>query len=159
MRNLSALEASVVAGVGYKSLDLWTRMGLVVPAASVSGTGNRRAYDFRGLVALRVVRDLRRSGASANVVAKVAEHVELRRDLKHGGTLLPPTWIASDGVRVIEFVRSDAAKLAKLGTVLSVVRLDVVVVELRERLAREAPRRRKGERGDERGTWRIRVKR
>lgn len=67
-------QAAKIAGVAHRTVDYWATIGLIVPSvAESSGTGKTRLYDFSDLVALRVARELRNAGISAQALRAVIE--------------------------------------------------------------------------------------
>jgi hypothetical protein len=57
--------ACAIAGITYKQLDYWARTGLVEPSVrAAQGSGTRRLYSFRDILALKVVKRLLDTGIS-----------------------------------------------------------------------------------------------
>ena len=81
--SFSAVEAAKFAVVPYQTVDYWARTGFIEPsAAGANGRGSERKYTFDDLIALRVARELRKAGASAQALRTVigalrAEHHSL----------------------------------------------------------------------------------
>jgi DNA-binding transcriptional MerR regulator len=79
--SFSAVEASRIADVPYGSLDYWARTKLVIPSiAEANGTGTERRYDFKDLLALRAVKELRQRGISTQALRQAVEYV---REVRH----------------------------------------------------------------------------
>ena len=77
----STPEAHRIARISYRMLDYWIREGLVEPAVPAKGTGNRRRFSWRDLVAVRAIAALREAGVSLQAVRKVqAALVEFEGD-------------------------------------------------------------------------------
>lgn len=73
-RRFYAGEASRITGIPYRTIDHWARTALVTPSISEArGSGRSRLYSFKDVLALRVVRDLREKGISAQAVRKVVK--------------------------------------------------------------------------------------
>jgi DNA-binding transcriptional MerR regulator len=76
IESYSAGEAAQIADVPYTSVDYWARHGLVVPSVAVAnGSGTERRYDFKDLLALRAVKELRQRGISTQALRKAIEYV------------------------------------------------------------------------------------
>lgn len=61
--------AAAIAGITYRQLDYWARTSLVVPSVSpAAGSGSKRLYGFRDIVALRTVKRLLDAGISLQSV-------------------------------------------------------------------------------------------
>jgi DNA-binding transcriptional MerR regulator len=72
--SFSAVEASHIAEVPYKTVDYWARSSFIVPSMAIAdGRGTERRYTFDDLVALRTARTLRNAGASMQALRKVVE--------------------------------------------------------------------------------------
>lgn len=60
------------AGITYRELDYWVRRGVLVPASDASGSGNVRLFDEAELRVALIVGELRKMGASLDLLARVA---------------------------------------------------------------------------------------
>lgn len=75
-RAFTAERAMALAGVSKRQLQYWDERGFVTPSISPGeGRGRPRLYDFRDVLSLRVVADLRQQGISLQELRKVADHL------------------------------------------------------------------------------------
>lgn len=51
---VSGPRAADIAGITYRRLDYWVRVGLIEPSRQARGSGTRRAFDARDLADLRL---------------------------------------------------------------------------------------------------------
>lgn len=95
--------ASQIAGITYRQLDYWCRTHLVVPSvAAAAGSGSKRLYGFRDIVALRTVKRLLDAGISLQSVrTAISVLADIGVDDLSGVTLL------SDGASVYICTSSD----------------------------------------------------
>src|SRR5512145_570084 len=85
--------ACVAAGVSYRQLDYWARIGLVVPSLRSNADPLRRLYSVGDIVMLNVLRRLLKGGCSLRSVRPVMLTLRNRPDLA-------ATTIVSDGSTV-----------------------------------------------------------
>lgn len=78
----STKRASDIIGVTYRQVDYWARTNLVTPDIEAEGSGSRRAYSYRNLLELRVVKSLLDAGFKLESVRKAFEYLrdELEQD-------------------------------------------------------------------------------
>ena len=77
----SGTRAAKIVGISYRQLDYWARTDLVRPSLSdASGSGSRRAYSYRDLLELRVIKSLLDAGIKLESVrtafSYLREHVD-----------------------------------------------------------------------------------
>ena len=95
-------EVRRYTGISYRQLDHWAREGVVVPSvSSAAGSGTRRRYSFRDILAIRVVKRLTDAGVSFRNVRLA---VQTLRQL--GEDDLASVVLVSDGESVYQ-CRSD----------------------------------------------------
>ena len=59
----SGTKTAGIVGISYRQLDYWARTGLVRPSLlDAAGSGSRRAYSYRDLLELRVIKNLLDAG-------------------------------------------------------------------------------------------------
>jgi DNA-binding transcriptional MerR regulator len=95
--------ACAAAGITYRELDYWARIGLVEP--SVSGgrdSGSRRLYSFRDVLVLKVIKRLLDSGISLEQIRAAVHHLR-----EHGLEDLTQVTLMSDGISVYECTSAD----------------------------------------------------
>lgn len=77
-RAFSADSVRRLTGLSKRQLQYWEDTGLVRPSLSrpeVRGRGRPRLYDFRDLVELKAVADLRALGISLQLIRRVRDHL------------------------------------------------------------------------------------
>ena len=73
-------RSAAIVGITYRQLDYWARTDLVRPSiADAQGSGTQRAYSYRDLVRLKVVKSLLDAGVKLQTARKAIEY--LREDL------------------------------------------------------------------------------
>src|SRR5919112_729559 len=77
----SGTKAAKIVGISYRQLDYWARTDLVRPSLSdATGSGSRRAYSYRDLIELRVIKSLLDAGIKLESVRQafryLREHVD-----------------------------------------------------------------------------------
>lgn len=95
MDGFSVGDVTRVTGVSAKTLHFWDRSGFISPSLmQARGTGTRRIYDFRDLVAIRVAAQLRAAGISLQALRKV---LELVRSIGEWEQPLAEMYLVTDG--------------------------------------------------------------
>jgi DNA-binding transcriptional MerR regulator len=69
--SFSSPEAQRIARITYRQLDYWIRTGLVRPSIGAKGSGTRRAFSYRDLVAVRAIAALKAAGVSLQAIRSV----------------------------------------------------------------------------------------
>ncbi|NMP24627.1 MerR family transcriptional regulator [Sulfobacillus harzensis] len=96
----STAQVERLTGIGAKTLHFWDHSGFVSPSVvGAHGTGSRRIYSFRDLVALRVAAQFRDAGISLHSLRKV---VTVLREMRGLEQPLPETYLVTNGVDVFE---------------------------------------------------------
>ena len=77
----SGTKAAAIVGISYRQLDYWARTDLVRPSLTdAAGSGSRRAYSYRDLLELRVIKSLLDAGIKLESVRHaftyMREHVD-----------------------------------------------------------------------------------
>lgn len=71
-------EAADLAGISFRQLDYWARLGIVVPSITDgAGSGNRRRYSAQDVRILRAVGALSALGAQASQLGPVVARLGL----------------------------------------------------------------------------------
>jgi DNA-binding transcriptional MerR regulator len=91
--------ATHVAGVTYRQLDYWARIGLVEP---IVRPGTQQLYSFRDILMLKVIKRLLDTGISLQQIRAAAQHL---RD--HATENLAQVTLMSDGVSIYECTSPD----------------------------------------------------
>ena len=96
----STAQVERLTSIGAKTLHFWDRSGFLSPSVvQAHGTGSRRIYSFRDLVALRVAGQLRDAGISLQSLRKV---VSALRDMHGLEQPLAETYLVTNGHDVFE---------------------------------------------------------
>ena len=125
-----------ITGVSYRQLDHWTRRGIVVPSVRpASGSGSRRLYSFRDLVAIRMLKRLTDAGVSLHNLGRAVQ--TLRR---LGEDDLASSVLVTDG-HTVYHCRSDdeVIDLVRDGQAVIVIAVSGTVKELRTSLPVAVP--------------------
>lgn len=75
-RPLSAREVARLAGVSYRQLDYWIRVGLVVPEREAAGSGSQRSFTAGHVPAVRACATLVQIGVDHEVIRQTVERIE-----------------------------------------------------------------------------------
>ena len=77
----SGTKAATIVGITYRQLDYWARTDLVRPSLSdAKGSGSRRAYTYRDLLELRVIKSLLDAGIKLESVRTAFEYLRTHVD-------------------------------------------------------------------------------
>ena len=102
----TAQQASQLTGCTQHQLRYWDRVDLVRP--SIQGTGGRpgvrRLYNFRDLVALRVVRSLLDNGMSVQRVRRAWDYLRRNADME---SHLSEVKLVTDGSTIFRVASGD----------------------------------------------------
>jgi DNA-binding transcriptional MerR regulator len=72
----SGTHAAKVVGITYRQLDYWARTDLIRPSLSdAAGSGSRRAYSYKDLLELRVIKTLLDAGIKLESVRDVFKYL------------------------------------------------------------------------------------
>ena len=117
-----------IVGITYRQLDYWARTDLVRPSlAEARGSGTKRAYSYRDLVVLKVIKDLLDAGLSLQAIRQAIDYLrrELGTDVAAARLVISPSSVAlihGDG-DIIDLLRRGQG-------VFNIVPLDGVVEQL-----------------------------
>lgn len=77
-----AADVRRLTGLTYRQLDYIARSGVLTPGVADSeGKGSRRLFNFRDVIAIRVVSELRRCGFRSGSLQTIARFVQRSRQL------------------------------------------------------------------------------
>jgi DNA-binding transcriptional MerR regulator len=131
----SGKHAAEIVGITYRQLDYWARTDLVRPSlADATGSGSRRAYGYRDLLELKVVKNLLDAGIKLESVRDVFEYLRdnLGEDVAAVSLVISGSGsvLVRDGEGLIDLVRQGQGVLniLPLGGVKNEV--DAAIVEL-----------------------------
>lgn len=90
-------QAAKIVGISYRQLDYWARTDLIRPSVSeATGSGSRRAYSYRDLLELRLVKTLLDAGIRLESVRDVFEYLR-----SHVGADLASAHLVISGASVV----------------------------------------------------------
>ncbi len=123
-----------LTGVTYRQLDYWARTSLVTPSiATAKGSGSKRAYSYRDVLEVKVIKSLLDSGLSLKRARQAVEC--LRQDL--GGNLASSSLVLSDRGSVLARSDGELVDLLRGGQgVFNIFPLAGVLAELSSSLQR-----------------------
>ncbi len=100
LEGFSTAQVEQLTGIGAKTLHFWDRSGFLSPSVvRAHGTGSRRIYSFRDLVALRVAAQLRDAGISLQSLRKVVSTLRKMHGLEQP---LAETYLVTNGCDILE---------------------------------------------------------
>jgi DNA-binding transcriptional MerR regulator len=96
--------ASRLTGVNVKTLENWAQRGFLTPTfAAFPGTGSRRVYSFRDLIAIRVAAHMRERGIDVRYMHEVVNYLRKRKGLDlTASDILASTILVTDGHDIYE---------------------------------------------------------
>jgi DNA-binding transcriptional MerR regulator len=78
----SGTKAAAIVGISYRQLDYWARTDLVRPSlCDASGSGSRRAYSYRDLLELRVIKTMLDAGIKLEAVRTAFGYLRQHSDI------------------------------------------------------------------------------
>ncbi|MFA5889637.1 MAG: MerR family transcriptional regulator [Actinomycetota bacterium] len=109
----SSFQTARFTGITGNQLRYWDKIGLVSPSVRSTGgrSGVRRAYSFRDLVALKVVKSLLDGGMS---LQRVRRAFEFLRDHAHFDAQLSEVKLVTDGRSIFKICKDDGEILDAL---------------------------------------------
>lgn len=147
----SAPDAHRIAGITYQQLDYWIRSDIIKPTVPANGTGNRRRFSWRDLVAVRAIAALKETGVSLRAARKVQsalvkfegddDALRAGRLIIESGTKRPDVAIASSDAEVLSLLKRPGQVQAR-----TVFEMAAVVNDVRAAVSSIADSRSKAER-------------
>ena len=114
-QGFSGTRAAQVVGITYRQLDYWARTDLVRPSLTdAAGSGSRRAYSYRDLLELRVIKNLLDAGIKRESVREVVEYLRspVDEDVASAHLVIDgSTVLMCDGDELIDVVRKGQGVL------------------------------------------------
>lgn len=112
----SGKQAAEVVGITYRQLDYWARTDLVRPSlVDAAGSGSRRAYSYRDLLELKVIKNLLDAGIKLESVREVFSYLRenLGEDVASVNLVIAGTTplLVRDGTEIIDLVRKGQGVL------------------------------------------------
>lgn len=72
----TSYQAARAAGISYRQLDYWVRIGLVRPARGARGSGSQRRFAHRDVLLLAAVAELMRLGGGSEAAGRLAAYLD-----------------------------------------------------------------------------------
>ena len=135
-QGFSGTKAAKIVGISYRQLDYWARTDLVRPSLTdAKGSGSRRAYSYRDLLELRVIKSLLDAGIKLESVRRAFEYLR-----EHVDTDIASAHLVISGGDVILCDGDDLVDVMRRGGqgVLNVLALGAVKDDLDLQLDAEA---------------------
>ena len=137
MEGFTAQQACRLTGCTPHQLRYWDRVSLVTPSLQSTGgrPGRRRLYDFRDLVALRVVRSLLDNGMSVQRVRRAWDYLRRTGDMERH---LSEVSLVTDGQSIFRVASSDEELIDALreGQLAFFVAINEITQEVEEDVSR-----------------------
>ncbi len=131
----SGKRAAEIVGISYRQLDYWARTDLIRPSvADAAGSGSRRAYSYRDLLELKVVKSLLDSGIKLELVRRVFAYLrdQLGEDVTTANLVINGnrSVLVHDGEELIDVLQHGQGVLSVLPLAGVVDEIDARIVEL-----------------------------
>jgi DNA-binding transcriptional MerR regulator len=134
-QSFSGTKAAQIVGITYRQLDYWARTDLVRPTlADASGSGTRRAYSYRDLLELRMIKNLLDAGIKLESVREVFSYLRthVQDDIASAHLVISGNQVVlCDGDTWIDLVRRGQGVLNVLPLASVKDEVDAALVELR----------------------------
>ena len=134
-QSYSGTKAAQIVGITYRQLDYWARTDLVRPTlADASGSGTRRAYSYRDLLELRMIKNLLDAGIKLESVREVFSYLRAHvpEDITSAHLVISGAQVVlCDGDAWIDLVRKGQGVLNVLPLASVKDEVDSAIVELR----------------------------
>lgn len=131
----SGKQTAELVGITYRQLDYWARTDLIRPSlVDAAGSGSRRAYSYRDLLELKVIKNLIDAGIKLESVRDVFEYLRehLGEDVASVNLVISGnrSVLVKDGDDIIDLVRrgQGVLNILPLGGVKDEV--DAAIVQL-----------------------------
>jgi len=140
----SGTKAAQIVGITYRQLDYWARTDLIRPSVTeASGSGTRRAYKYRDLLELRVVKNLLDAGirleAVREVFAYLRDHVDSEIAAAHI-VISGQSVVLCQGDQLIDVMRNGQGVLNVLPLAGVKQEVDASIVGLEKQQVARVPR-------------------
>ena len=125
----SGTDTAKIVGISYRQLDYWARTGLIEPSLTpAAGSGSRRAYTYRDLLELRVIKSLLDAGIKLESVRLVFEYLRSHADTDIAAAHLLITGsdvVLCAGDELIDVMRSRGQGVLNLSLDIGAVKHDL----------------------------------
>ena len=138
-QSFSGTKAAQIVGITYRQLDYWARTDLVRPTlGDAAGSGTRRAYSYRDLLELRMIKNLLDAGIKLESVREVFNYLRTHvpEDITSAHLVISGAQVVlCDGDTWIDLVRKGQGVLNVLPLASVKDEVDNALVELRPGVA------------------------
>lgn len=125
----SGTRVAKIVGISYRQLDYWARTGLIEPSLTpAAGSGSRRAYTYRDLLELRVIKSLLDAGIKLESVRLVFEYLRNHADTDIASAHLLITGgdvVLCAGDELVDVMRSRGQGVLNLSLDIGAVKTDL----------------------------------
>ena len=142
----SGKKAAEIVGISYRQLDYWARTDLIKPSlAEAAGSGSRRAYSYRDLLELKIIKTLLDAGLKLEMVREVFDYLrdEFGEDISSANLVIngSRSVLVRDGEEIIDILKAGQGVLNILPLAGVKDEIDSAIVELRPvTVPKESPR-------------------
>ena len=134
-QGFSGTKAAQIVGITYRQLDYWARTDLVRPSlADASGSGTRRAYSYRDLLELKIIKNLLDAGIRLESVRDVFQFLrtQVNEEIVSAHIVIDGRQVVlCDGDQLIDVVRRGQGVLNVLPLASVKSDIDAKLVSLR----------------------------
>jgi len=140
----SGTKAAQIVGITYRQLDYWARTDLIRPSVTdASGSGTRRAYKYRDLLELRVIKNLLDAGIRLEAIREVftylRDHVDSEIAAAHI-VISGQSVVLCQGDQLIDVMRNGQGVLNVLPLAGVKQAVDASIVSLEQQEVARVPR-------------------
>lgn len=141
-KGFSGKRTAEIVGITYRQLDYWARTDLVRPSLTdAAGSGSRRAYSYRDLLELKVIKSLLDAGIRLEQVRKVFSYMRnhLGEDVASANLVIDgsSSVVVSTGEELVELLQNGQGVLNVLPLAGVKEEVDGRIVELFPDMARD----------------------
>jgi DNA-binding transcriptional MerR regulator len=112
----SGKKAAEIVGISYRQLDYWARTDLIKPSVSeAAGSGSRRAYSYKDLLELKIIKTLLDAGLKLEAVRDVFHYLrdQLGTDVASANLVIngSRSVVVQDGDELIDILKAGQGVL------------------------------------------------
>ncbi|MFW2382761.1 MAG: MerR family transcriptional regulator [Acidimicrobiales bacterium] len=141
----SGKKAAEIVGISYRQLDYWARTDLIKPSVSeAAGSGSRRAYSYKDLLELKIIKTLLDAGLKLEAVREVFDYLrdQLGTDVTSANLVIngSRSVVVRDGDELVDILKAGQGVLNILPLAGVKDEVDSAIVELHPVEVAESPR-------------------
>jgi DNA-binding transcriptional MerR regulator len=112
----SGKKAAEIVGISYRQLDYWARTDLIKPSVSeAAGSGSRRAYSYKDLLELKIIKTLLDAGLKLEAVRDVFDYLrdQLGTDVASANLVIngSRSVVVRDGDELVDILKAGQGVL------------------------------------------------